>query len=323
MRVLIARAGLCALLLAALPAPSIAQAVPKLIKIVVPFSAGASNDAVARAIAAPLAQRLQVTVIVENKAGAAGVIGADAVAKSARDGSVLLLTSSTFLTVAATQARLPYDPIAAFTPVAMIGQGPLLLAVSASTPFKSPEDLLAAARATPDGLTYGSAGVGSLGHLATVLLSDAAKVRMRHVPYKGAANAAQDMAGGQIDVMVSNYSTLAPLLQKESGKVRALAVTSSQPHRSFPGLPPLAAAVPGFTMDIWIGVFAPAGTPAPVVERLNREINAISASPELALLLGPDGTLPNALSPPAFAVRVKDELAKWKQLAAGHKIVTD
>jgi tripartite-type tricarboxylate transporter receptor subunit TctC len=323
MRVLIARAGLCALLLAALPAPSIAQAVPKLIKIVVPFSAGASNDAVARAIAAPLAQRLQVTVIVENKAGAAGVIGADAVAKSARDGSVLLLTSSTFLTVAATQARLPYDPIAAFTPVAMIGQGPLLLAVSASTPFKSPEDLLAAARATPDGLTYGSAGVGSLGHLATVLLSDAAKVRMRHVPYKGAANAAQDMAGGQIDVMVSNYSTLAPLLQKESGKVRALAVTSSQPHPSFPGLPPLAAAVPGFTMDIWIGVFAPAGTPAPVVERLNREINAISASPELALLLGPDGTLPNALSPPAFAVRVKDELAKWKQLAAGHKIVTD
>jgi tripartite-type tricarboxylate transporter receptor subunit TctC len=156
-----------------------------------------------------------------------------------------------------------------------------------------------------------------------VLLSDAAKVRMRHVPYKGAANAAQDMAGGQIDVMVSNYSTLAPLLQKESGKVRALAVTSSRPHPSFPGLPPLAAAVPGFTMDIWIGVFAPAGTPAPVVERLNREINAISASPELALLLGPDGTLPNALSPPAFAVRVKDELAKWKQLAVGHKIVTD
>jgi tripartite-type tricarboxylate transporter receptor subunit TctC len=323
MRVLIARVGLCALLLLGLPGAATAQApIPRLIKIIVPFSAGASNDAVARAIAVPLAQRLQATVIVENKAGAAGVIGADAVAKSAHDGSVLLLTSSTFLTAAATQAHLPYDPIADFAPVAMIGEGPLLLAVSAATSFKSPEDLLAAARSRPDRLTYGTAGVGSLGHLATVLLSDAAKVRMTHVPYKGAANAAQDMAGGQIDVMVSNYSTLAPLMQRD-GRVRALAVTSTQPHPSFAGLPPLAATVPGYSMDIWIGVFAPAGTPAPVVERLNREINAISASPELAVVLGPDGTLPNAVSPAAFAVRVKEELMKWKQLAAGHKIVTE
>jgi tripartite-type tricarboxylate transporter receptor subunit TctC len=324
MRVVMARIGLCAAVLLGLPVAAVAQTtVPKLIKIIVPFSPGASNDAVARAIAVPLAQRLQATVIVENKAGAAGVIGADAVAKSPHDGSVLLLTSSTFLTAAATQARLPYDPIAAFTPVAMVGEGPLLLAVSASTSFKSPEDLFAAARSKPDALTYGTAGVGSLGHLATVLLSDAAKVRLTHVPYKGAANAAQDMAGGQIDVMVSNYSTLAPLMQKEGGRVRALAVTSKQPHPSFAGLPPLAATVPGYAMDIWIGVFAPAGTPAPLVERLNREINAISASPELAVLLGPDGTLPNAMSPSAFAVRVKDELVKWKQLAAAHKIVTE
>ena len=323
MRVPMARLGLCSALLLGVPVASMAQtALPKLIKIIVPFSPGASNDAVARAIAVPLAQRLQATVIVENKAGAAGTIGADAVAKSPHDGSVLLLTSSTFLTAAATQARLPYDPIAAFTPVAMVGEGPLLLAVGASTAFKSPEDLLAAARAKPDGLTYGSAGVGSIGHLATVLLSDGAKVKLTHVPYKGAANAAQDMAGGQIDAMVSNYSTLAPLMQKDGGRVRALAVTSKQPHPSFAGLPPLATAVPGYEMDIWIGVFAPAGTPAPVVERLNREINAIAASPELAVL-GPDGTLPTAMSPSAFAARVKDELAKWKQLAALHKIVTE
>jgi len=271
----------------------------------------------------PLAQRLQATVIVENKAGAAGVIGADAVAKSPHDGSVLLLTSSTFLTAAATQPRLPYDPIAAFTPVAMVGEGPLLLAVSASTPFRSTEDLLAAARAKPDGLTYGTAGVGSIGHLATVLLSDAAKVKLTHVPYKGAANAAQDMGGGQIDVMISNYSTLAPLMQKDGGRVRALAVTSKQPHPSFAGVPALAASVPGYDMDIWVGVFAPAGTPPAIVDRLNREINAISASPELAVVLGPDGTLPQAMSPSAFATRVKDELAKWKQLAAAHKIVAE
>ena len=324
MRVLMAQVGLCAAVLLSLPGVSAAQtAMPKLIKIIVPFSPGASNDAVARAIAVPLAQRLQATVIVENKAGAAGVIGADAVAKSPHDGSVLLLTSSTFLTAAATQPRLPYDPIAAFTPVAMVGEGPLLLAVSASTPFRSTEDLLAAARAKPDGLTYGTAGVGSIGHLATVLLSDAAKVKLTHVPYKGAANAAQDMGGGQIDVMISNYSTLAPLVQKDGGRVRPLAVTSKQPHPSFAGLPALATSVPGYDMDIWIGVFAPAGTPPAIVERLNREINAISASPELAVVLGPDGTLPQAMSPSAFATRVKDELAKWKQLAAAHKIVAE
>ncbi len=324
MRGLMARLGLCAAVLLGLPAAAAAQAaLPRTIKIVVPFSPGASNDAVARAIAVPLAQRLQATVIVENKAGAAGVIGADAVAKSPHDGSVLLLTSSTFLTAAATQPRLPYDPIAAFTPVAMVGEGPLLLAVSASTPFRSTEDLLAAARAKPDGLTYGTAGVGSIGHLATVLLGDAAKVKLRHVPYKGAANAAQDMGGGQIDVMISNYSTLAPLVQKDGGRVRPLAVTSKQPHPSFAGLPALATSVPGYDMDIWIGVFAPAGTPPAIVERLNREINAISASPELAVVLGPDGTLPQAMSPSAFATRVKDELAKWKQLAAAHRIVAE
>src|SRR5690349_221717 len=213
------------LLCAALASETGAQSpAPKTIRIIVPFSAGASNDAIARALAPGFAKRLDSTVIVENRAGAAGVIGADAVAKSPHDGSVLLLTSSTFLTAAATQPRLPYDPIAAFAPVAMVGEGPLLLAVSAATPVKSTEDLLAAARAKPDALTYGTAGVGSIGHLATVLLGDAAKVKLTHVPYKGAANAAQDMGGGQIDAMISNYSTLAPLMQKDgSGRVRALA----------------------------------------------------------------------------------------------------
>ena len=298
-----------------------AGTLPKLVRIIVPFSAGASNDAIARAMAVPLAKRLDVAVIVENRAGAAGVIGADAVAKSPRDGSVLLLTSSTFLTAAATQAQLPYDPIAAFAPVAMVGQGPLLLAVSSSTPFKSPAELLAAARAKPGQLNYGSAGVGSVGHLATELLDAAAKVQMTHVPYKGAANAAIDLAGGQIQVMVSSYSTLAPLIK--AGKVKALAVTSKQPHPAFPGVPPLAATVPGFSIDIWVGVFAPAGTPAAVIERLNREINEISASPELAILLEPDGTVPVAMSPAAFAARVKQELAQWKQIATDRKIVAE
>src|SRR5207248_7560052 len=268
-----------------------------------------------------LAKRLDVPVIIENKAGAAGVIGADAVAKSPRDGSVLLLTSSSFLTAAATQAHVPYDAASAFAPVAMVGQGPLVLAVTASAPFKTPADLLAAARAKPGALTYGSAGVGSVGHLATELLNDAAKVQMTHVPYKGAANAAVDLAAGRIDVMVSSYSTLSPLIK--TGKIRALAVTSREPHPAFADLPPIAASVPGFSIDIWVGVFAPAGTPVPLIERLNREINAISASPELGAILEPDGTVAVAMTPPAFATRVKEELTQWKQIATDHKIVAE
>ncbi len=235
------------------------DALPKLIRIVVPFAPGGSNDVIARALAGPLAKRLDATVIVENKPGAAGVIGADFVAKAPRDGSVLLLTSSSFLTAAATQNQLPYDPIAAFAPVAMVGRGPMLLVVSATTPYKSPADVVAAARAKPGVLNYGTAGVGSIAHLTTELMDDTAKIQMTHVPYKGAALAAVDLAGGQIQVMISNYSTVAPLMK--SGKIKALAVTSDKPHPAFPDLPPLASVASGFNVDIWVGVFAPAGTP--------------------------------------------------------------
>lgn len=296
-------------------------AAPKLVRIVVPFSAGASNDAIARVIAVPLAKRLESTVIVENRPGAAGVVGADAVAKSPRDGSTLLLTSSSFLTAAATQPRLPYDPIAAFAPVAVVGQNPSLLAVTASAPFKSAAALLATARARPGELMYGSAGVGSVGHLATELFAAAANVRMRHVPYKGAANAAIDLASGQIQVMISSFSTLSSFLK--SGKVRALAVTSREPYPAFPDLPPLIATVPGYSNEVWVGILAPAGTPAPLVARLNQEINDISASPELKTFLEPDGMMAVALDPASFAARIRRELAQWKRVAADRRIVME
>lgn len=306
----------------AMTSPVAAQdPLPKLIRIVVPFSPGGSNDVIARALAAPLAKRLDIPVVVENRAGAAGVIGADFVAKAPRDGSVLLLTSSSFLTAAATQPQLPYDPLTAFVPVAMVGQGPMLLAVSASTPSKSVDDLIAAARARPGALNYGSAGVGSIGHLATELFDDAAKVQMTHVPYKGASNALTDLAGGQIQVMISNYSTLAPMIS--AGRIRPIAVTSKQPHPAFVDLPPLAASVPGYAIDIWVGVFAPAGTPQALVARLNRDIGEISASSEMRPVLEPDGTLPTAISPAAFGQRLREELAQWKRIASEHKIVAE
>lgn len=295
--------------------------VPALVKIVVPFSAGASNDSIARVIAPLLAKRLGNNVIVENKPGAAGVIGADSVAKSPRDGSVLLLTSSTFLTAAATQSKLPYDPLTAFAPVAMVAQGPMLLAVSASTTIKSPADLVAAARAKGGAMTYGTAGIGSIAHMTTEMLSDSAKIQLSHVPYKGAANALMDMAAGQIDMMISNYSSLAP--QIKAGRVRPIAVTTRETTPSFPGLPSLSSVAPGFSADIWVSVMAPAGTPASLVEKLNREINEISASPQVRALLESDGAVPTPLTPAELSARIKEDLSRWKKIATDKKIVAE
>ncbi|MEO7728845.1 MAG: tripartite tricarboxylate transporter substrate-binding protein [Burkholderiales bacterium] len=315
------RLMLCLALLLTSPFAAAQEQIPKLIRIVVPFSAGASNDAIARALAGPLAKRLDTSVIVENRPGAAGVIGADSVAKSPRDGSVVLLTSSTFLTTAATHEKLPYDVMTSFTPVATVGQNPSLLAVSATTPYKSVAELFAAARAKPGEITYGSAGVGSIGHMVTERMSAAAGIQMRHVPYKGAAIAAIDLAAGQIQVMKSSYSSLAPFLK--SGKVRLLAVTSPQPHPSFPDVPPLNATLPGFSSETWVAVFAPAGSPPRLIERMNREITEIAASPELKTLFQPDGMLPLAMTPASFTARMKDELALWKKIVADRNIIVD
>ena len=310
-----------AFLVGALLAATSALAQPALVRLVVPFPPGGSNDVIARAMAPQLAKRLGTNVIVENKAGAAGVIGSDAVAKAPPDGSQLLLTSSTFLTTAATQSKLPYDPLGAFTPIAMVAEGPLLVAVPADRPIKSGADLIAAAKARPGALNYGTSGVGSVAHLATELLNGAAQIQTTHVPYKGAGPALIDLAAGQIDVMISNYSSIVP--QMKSGKVRTIAVTSAKPSPAFPDLPPLSATVPGYAIEIWVTVFAPAGTPAPLVERLNREINAISASPELRVFLDPDGAQPVALSPAAVAARMKEDLAQLKRIAAERKISLD
>jgi tripartite-type tricarboxylate transporter receptor subunit TctC len=304
-----------------LAAPLAFSQTPPLVRLVVPFPPGGSNDVIARAIAPQLARRLGTSVIVENKAGAAGVIGSESVAKAPRDGSHLLLTSSTFLTTAATQAKLPYDPIGAFTPIAMVAEGPMLVAVPAPAPTKSGADLVAAARARPGALNYGTAGIGSIAHLATELLSGAANIQMTHVPYKGAGPALIDLAAGQINLMISNYSSLVP--QMKAGKVRAIAVTSARPSPAFPDLPPLGATVPGYAIEIWVTVFAPAGTPAALVEKLNAEINQISASPELRMFLDPDGAQPVALAPAALAERIKLDLAQLKRIAAERKISLD
>jgi len=321
MKKLIRKVTLLALCLSALSATAAQPDVPQQIKIVVPFGAGASNDAIARVIAPQLASKLNTNVIVENRSGASGTIGSDHVARSTKDGSVLLLTSSTFLTSAATQPHLPYDPLTQFTPVAMVGQGPLVIAVSAKTPYNTLSDLIDAAKQAPEKLNYGTSGIGSLAHLATVLLEDASGARMTHVPYKGAANASADLAGNQIDVMLANYSSLAPIVQSE--KVRLLGTTARAHHPSFPTLKPAAESLPDYGIDIWVGVFAPAGTPKAYVNVLNTALNEIATSPDTKALLDLDGTAPEALSSDAFSERVKNDLSMWKSVAQKHAITAN
>lgn len=298
------------------------ERIPPVIKLVVPFAAGGSNDVIARLIAPSLAKRLNNTVIIENKPGAAGSIGADAVAKAPKDGSSLLLTSSSLVTSAATMPRTtPYDVNTAFAPVAMIGQGPMLLAVSATTPIKTPAEFMSAARAKPGAISYGTSGPGSIAHMTSEMLAEAGKIQMLHVPYKGAAPALLDLASGQIQMMVSNYSSLVP--QIKAGRVRPLAVTSRHASPSFPDLPPMEGQAPGFSAEIWVTVFAPAGTPAALVQRLNREINEISRQPEVRAVLEADGTLPMALTPAEVAQKVREDFAAWKKIATAKSITAE
>lgn len=312
-----ALAALC--LCASAWAQADADRIPSTIKLVVPFAPGGSNDVIARAIAPALAKRLGTTIIIDNKPGAAGAIGADAVAKGPKDGSTLLLTSSTLVTSAATMPRTtPYDVNTAFAPVALIGQGPMLLAVSATTPIKTPAEFVAAARANPGSISYGTAGPGSIAHMTSEMLAEAAKIQMLHVPYKGAAPALLDLASGQIQMMVSNYSSL--VAQVKAGRVRPLAVTSRAASPSFPDLPPMGNLAPGFSAEIWVAVFAPAGTPAALVQRLNREINEVSRQADVKALLEADGTLPVALPPAEVAQRVREDFAAWKKIAVAKNI---
>ena len=288
-RTLLASVAAAAALSALAPAVFAADAVypSRPIRLIVPFGAGGSTDMVARLLAEKMGPILGQAVVIENKGGAGGSIGASEIAKSAPDAATLLLTSSTFLTTAATQSTVPYDPVGSFAPAAMVAQGPMLLAVPALGPVRTAADRVAAARRHPGALNYGSAGVGSIGQMATELFSGITKIQMTHVPYKGAANALVDLASGQIGVMISNYSSL--VSQIKGGKVRAIAVTSQEPSPAFPGLPPLASVAPGYAIDIWVSVFAPAGTPPARLERLNREIAESAKAPEVRQFLDADG----------------------------------
>ena len=291
----------------------------KSIQFVVTSPPGGSNDIFARAIAKRLADAFGRPVIVDNRAGATGSIGAALVAKAPADGHTLLMISSSFATSAAIQTSMPFDPVQSFVPVAMIGKGPLLLAVSPTLPVKTAEELFALARSNPGKLNYASSGTGSINHFATELLIDAAGIKMTHVPYKGMGPATTDLIGGHVDVLVASAPSI--LAQVKAGKVRGLGVTSALPSRIAPGLPPLAATgAKNFDVELWWGVLAPAGTPKEIVARLNSEINKALATDEMKEFLVQEGAEGAPMTPEAFAAVLRDDIARWKKVAKAASI---
>jgi len=294
---------------------------PPTIKIIVPFAAGASTDAAARAVATELSKRTGSNVIVDNQPGASTFIGVAAAAKAPKDGSVLLMTSLSTITAAATKPTVPVDITTEMLPVAQLSSGPLIIAASTQSNIKTPEELVAAARARPDQITHGTGGIGTLAHVAGEMINQTAKISLMHVPYKGAALAVPDLIAGRIDLMIGVYTTVAPHVK--SGRVRLVAVTSPQPQAAFPGVPTMTAVAPGLAIDIWVGFFAPLGTPPAVIRRLNAELNEAAKAKAVLDVIEPDGSVRQAISPEEFGARVASGYSAWRKLATEKNIVAD
>ncbi|MBS0390347.1 MAG: tripartite tricarboxylate transporter substrate binding protein [Proteobacteria bacterium] len=295
----------------------------KAITYVVPFPPGGNTDTLARVIAQPLSQALGTPVVIDNKGGAGGSVGSAIAARAPADGYTILGgTISSHAINVSLYAKLDYDPVKSFTPVAMLGSGPLVLAVPAASPYKTLDDVLAQAkaRAKEGGLSSASPGNGTSNHMALELLAYQTGVKFTHVPYKGSGPAVQDVIGGQVDMMFDTALVLGPHIQ--SGKLRPIAVTSSKRLESLPDVPTIAeAGQKGFDMGSWQAVFAPAGTPKPIVDRLHAEIMKIVATPEVQARLKAFGMRPSDMSPAELATFQKAEVTKWAQVikAAGIK----
>lgn len=320
MNVTLLRAAFFAFALAS--AGAVAAYPEKPVKVIVPYSAGGAADTTARLIGQRLADRLKQPVVIENKAGASGTIGAAAVATAPPDGYTLLLDATGHTTNPSLFAKLPYDTAKDFLPISLIARIPNLLVVPPSSPAKSVQDLVKAAREKPGKLTYASAGNGGAQHLAGELFAQALKLDLVHVPYKGGAPALTDLMGGQVDMMFSAVSSSGPLVK--GGKLRALATTGSKPTSGFTELPTVAAAgVPNFEVYEWNGLFAPKGTPEAVVQRLQKEVKEIVAQPDVQQRLTELGAEPVGSTSAEFAAFLKSETSKWSKVIKDANIKAD
>jgi len=297
--------------------PRLARSQPypsKPIHVVVPFTAGGGNDLLARTIGEKVNAAWGQPVIVDNRPGAGGNIGAELVAKAPPDGYTFLIAPNSVFTINPTlYDKVAFDPVRSFVPVTLLGAVPIVLVVNSSVPANSVKELIALARAKPDALSYASSGSGSPQHLSAELFKSMTGIRMVHVPYKGAAPAITDLLGGQVQVLFGPMNTV--LAHIKSGRLSALGVATDKRLAYFPDLPTIAeAGVPGYYSDLWFGLVAPTGTPKEIIDRLNREVGKILAQADVKEKLSAQGIEPSTTTTEEFAALIKTDLARWARV---------
>jgi len=294
----------------------------KPIRFVVGQAPGGATDIIARLVAGKMDQMLGQNIVVENRTGAAGSIGAGFVARSAPDGYTVLVVSSSYSINPSLYATLPFDPQKDLAPVSLLAEAPFLLVVHPSLPVRSVKDLIALARTKPGALTYGSGGNGSSGHLAGALFETAAGVKLSHIPYKGAGQALVDVLSGQITLTFASVLSSTPHVKE--GRLRALGVTGAKRSNAMPNVPTIAeAGAPGYSTSTWYGLLAPGATPAPVIERLANAANKTVMAPELRERMAGDGAEPVGSTPAAFQQHIASEIAKWRKVVKSAQVKAD
>jgi tripartite-type tricarboxylate transporter receptor subunit TctC len=311
-------AGLLALALA--PLAQAQDAWPsRPVKIVVPYPPGGTTDLLARAVAARLTDSLGQSFVVENKGGASGSIGTVAVARAPADGYTLLMATISTHGINPAMGQVPYDPVKDFQPVTDVADTPNILSVNTSTPYKTLADVLAAARAKPGSVTFGSTSPGGSPHMSGELLKAMAGVDLLHVPYKGGGPMLTDLIGGQIQLGFDNLPSSMPHIR--SGKIRPIAVTTAERWPGAPEIPTIAeSGVPGYEVSAWFGLLAPAGTPMAIVNRLQASVAKALEQPDMAKQLLELGAKPVGNTPEAFAAMIDAELKKWRKVVESNKL---
>ncbi len=290
----------------------------KPIRIVVPVAPAGSPDVLARLLAERLRERWGQPVVIENRAGAGQMIGAELVAKAAPDGYTLFLPTGTYTTSVAIRPSLPFDPVRDLTGVAMVGQGPLMLVVHPSLPVRSVRELIKLAKARPGQIHYATAGTGSIVHFAAEAFAADAGIDIVHVPFKSATPAVTDLVGGHVQMMIVSMPSVWP--QVKAGRLRALALSSLKPSSFAPEIPVIADTVPGYDAGQWWGMLAPGKTPTDIVRRLNAELNRILSSEDMRPRLADQGAEPRLMTPEAFTEFVRVEIDKWRRIAQARNI---
>ena len=291
------------------------------VRLVVPFAPGGGTDLIARTLGAGMTRALGQSVVVENKPGGGTIIGTDTVAKSAPDGYTLVVASFAHAVNPSLVARLPYATDKAFTPVILIGRGPNVLVVRPDSPYQSVKDIIAAATANPEKLSYASQGNGTSAHLAGEMFTNLARIRMTHIPYRGAGPALTDLLGGQVDMMFATAAAASTFV--DSGKLRAIAVTTPDRSAALKGVPAMAESVPGYAVESWYGLYAPAGTPADVIAQLNAAAKKAVQAEDFRKKIEQEGLVVSAGPPEELDAYVRGEEARWRKIVKENSIKAD